>query len=259
MTDKDLKKYLDGIYKKYKKKHSSKDPVWILHRFGEPRDVELIGFIVSCYTYGQVDVINAFIERLLKITGSNIYEFTLNFSKSKDKKLLRGMYYRFNTGEHLISLFDILKKAVTKYGSLNELFLNGYKKDDENIISALSHFTRELKSPLKELKDRPQFKHFIPDPDANSASKRLNLYLRWMVRSDEIDTGAWKGINKSKLIIPLDVHVHRIARALGLVQRRSPDLKFAIELTNKLKQFDPLDPVKYDFALCHVGVDKGRK
>lgn len=253
MTDKELKKFLDGIYKKYKKKHSSKDPVWILHRFTEPRDIELIGFIVSCYTYGQVDVINAFIERLLKITGSNIYEFTVNFSKSKDKKLLAGMYYRFNTGEHLISLFDILKKAAIKYGSLNELFLKGYKEDDENIVPSLSYFTRELKSPLK---DRAQFKHFIPDPDANSASKRLNLYLRWMVRSDDIDTGAWKGIDKSKLIIPLDVHVHRIARELGLVQRRSADLKFAIELTNKLKQFDPLDPVKYDFALCHIGVDR---
>ena len=252
MTDKELKKYLDGIYKKYKKKHSSKDPVWILHRFAEPRDIELIGFIVSCYTYGQVDVINAFIERLLKITGNNIYEFTVNFSKSKDKKLLRGMYYRFNTEEHLVSLLQILQKAIIKYGSLNELFLKGYSTDDDNIVPALLHYTRELKSPLK---DNSQFKHFIPDPGANSASKRLNLYLRWMVRSDEIDTGAWKGIDMSKLIIPLDVHVHRIARELKLVERRSPDLKFAIELTNKLKQFDPRDPVKYDFALCHVGVD----
>lgn len=253
MTDKELKKYLDGIYKKYKKKHSSKDPVWILHRFTDPRDIELIGFIVSCYTYGQVDLINAFIERLLKVTGNNIYEFTVNFSKSKDKKRLQDHYYRFNTGDHLIALFGILKKAVAKHGSLNELFLKGFNKEDENILPGLVHFTGELKSPLK---DRSQFKHFIPDPGANSASKRLNLYLRWMVRSDEIDLGAWKGIDKSKLIIPLDVHVHRIAHALNLVQRRSPDIKFAIELTNKLKQFDTRDPVKYDFALCHIGVDK---
>ena len=253
MTDKKLKKYLDGIYKHYRKKHSSKDPIWTLHRLDDQRDIELLGFIISCYSYGQVNVINAFIERLLKITGSNIYEFTVNFSKSKDKKHLQGMYYRFHTGAHLIALIEILKKAVITHGSLNDLFLNHYSEGDENIVNALAGFTRELKSPLKA---KESFKHFIPESVTNSACKRLNLYLRWMVRKDEIDLGVWQGIKRSKLIIPLDIHVHRNALKLNLIQRRSPDLKFAVALTSKLKQFDPRDPVKYDFALCHTGIDK---
>jgi uncharacterized protein (TIGR02757 family) len=253
LQDKELKKYLDSLYNKYKKKHSSKDPVWTIHRFSDVRDIEIIGFIISCYTYGQVDVINAFIERLLKITGNNIYEFTVNFSKSKDKKRFAGMYYRFNTESHLLDLLNILQKAIHKHGSLNSLFIKHYNQNDPNIVNALTGFTHELKSPLK---DQTTFKHFIPNPGANSASKRLNLYLRWMIRHDEIDLGAWQNIPRSKLIIPLDVHVHRVARNLGLVKRASPDLKFAIELTNKLKQFDPKDPVKYDFALCHIGIDK---
>ncbi|HLT23619.1 MAG TPA: TIGR02757 family protein [Ignavibacteria bacterium] len=253
MKDIELKKYLDGLYKKYRKKHSSKDPVWTLHRFSDIRDIEIIGFIISCYTYGQVDVINAFVERILKITGNNIYEFTVNFSKSKDKKRFTGMYYRFNNESHLVNLFDIIKQALAKHGSLNNLFLDHYNNTDQNIVNALTGFTQELKLPLK---DKTTFKHFIPDPGANSASKRLNLFLRWMVRKDEIDLGAWNGIPKSKLIIPLDIHVHRVARQLGLVKRASPDLKFAIELTEKLKQFYPRDPVKYDFALCHIGIDK---
>ncbi len=253
MNDKELKKYLDGIYKKYRKKHSSKDPVWHLHNLKDARDIELLGFIISCYTYGQVDLINAHIDRLLKNTGTNIYEFTVNFSKSKDKKRLQNLYYRFNTGNHLIWLFQILKKAMISNGSLNNLFLKYYNQSDDNVIPALTGFVNELKSPLK---DRSSFKHFIPDPGSNSSYKRLNLYLRWMVRKDEIDLGVWKSIETSKLIMPLDVHVHRVARHLKLVERKSADLKFAIKLTDRLKQFDPEDPVKYDFALCHIGVDK---
>lgn len=227
--------------------------MWHLHNLKDSRDIELLGFIISCYTYGQVNLINAFIERLLKNTGTNIYEFTVNFSKSKDKKRLQDLYYRFNTGEHLISLFKILKKTIINNGSLNKMFLKYYDKNDENVLPALTGFVDELKSPLKE---RSQFKHFIPDPGSNSSCKRLNLYLRWMIRKDEIDLGIWKGIETSKLIMPLDVHVHRVAKHLNLVERKSPDLKFAIELTNRLKLFDPKDPVKYDFALCHIGVDK---
>ena len=257
MNSNELKALLDTYYRKYKNKYSSKDPVWHLHNClqnsGNKREAELLGFIVSCYSYGQVDLINRFISRFLKNINNNLFQFTVNFSKRKDKKYLKDLNYRFNDAQDMVYLIEALQHNIITHGSLYKLFKKGYSSKDENIMPALAHFTRNLKSKLP---DDAIFNHFIPNPQNKSACKRLNLYLRWMVRSDNIDLGLWKGIDKSKLIFPVDIHIYRIAFRLGLVSRKSPDLKFAIELTEKMKEFDPLDPVKYDFALCHMGIDK---
>ncbi len=251
----DIKKYLDNIYRKYKKKHSSKDPVWILHEYSNPKDIEILGLIISCFCYGRVDQINLFIKNFLHQTSENVYEFTLNFDYVKDKKRIEKLYYRFNDHFDLASLLDNIKAALISNGSLEETFLKYYSKNDENIINGLEGFTNKLRSSKHN--NSKAYSYLIPNVLKNSTCKRLNLYLRWMVRQDEIDLGIWsKNIKTSKLIIPVDTHVYKIARHLDLVQRKSCDLKFAIELTNKLKQFDPTDPVKYDFALCHVGIDK---
>lgn len=252
-----LKEKLDKLYLQYLKRFSSKDPVWVLHRFSDPRDTEIIGLISASYSYGQVDQINRFTDTLLSRIGSKPYEFTINFSKRKDKKFLKDLSYRFNTGDDLAELFSVLSKAVINHGSLKNLFLRGFNPESANIIEALSHFVSELRSysVYKNGNNRTYFNYFLPDPTNKSTCKRMNLYLRWMVRKDKIDTGLWSEIGKSKLIIPVDVHVARVSKNLKLVKRKSVDLKFALELTETLKKFDNDDPVKYDFALCHIGID----
>jgi len=246
MGSENLKGQLERLYIQYKRKFSSKDPVWILHRFNDEKDIEIIGLITSAYAYGQVDLINKFIEKLLARIGNQPYEFTINFEKRKDKKYLKRFNYRFNTGSDLINLFQALQRVLIDYGSLKRLFLKGYKSGQENIATSLTLFTTELN----------QNNFLIPDPLKKSACKRMNLFLRWMVRKDEIDTGIWNEVNKSKLIMPVDVHIARIAKRLNLVKRATVDIKFAVELTRKLKEFDSEDPVKYDFSLCHIGIDR---
>lgn len=248
-----IKKLLDGLYLKYRKKHSSSDPVWNLLRMKNEKDTEILGFITSCYSYGNVALINRFISDFTGRTGHNLFEFTSNYAEHKDKKFLRGLHYRFNTPDDLSELIKCTGRILQRYGSLKNSFASCYDIKDINIIPALTEFVLKFKSGKKP---SPGFKYLVPSPADNSACKRLNLFLRWMVRKDEIDFGIWSDeIDKAKLIMPVDTHVYRISRELNLVNRKSCDLKFAIELTECLKQFDETDPVKYDFALCHYQME----
>ncbi len=253
MRHSELKRYLDENYLSYKKAYSSDDPVWLIHEINDEKNTELTAFIFSCFAYGRVDIMNEFLNKLLARLNGNMYEFTVNFDDRKDKKHLVNLYYRFNISNDLVFLFKQLRQAISDYGSLKSLFLKGYSGADDNILNGLYNFTDYLK---KGIKANSKFHYLIPDSRKNSTCKRLNLFLRWMVRNDEIDPGLWSSeISKSKLIIPVDTHVYRISRQLNLIDRKSCDMKFAIELTQKLKEFDRNDPVKYDFALCHIGID----
>lgn len=249
-----LKDKLENLYEHYRYRYSSKDPVWILHRFSDARDIEIIGLITAAYSYGQVDLINKFTDKLLRAIGGKPYEFTINFTKRKDKKYLKGLNYRFNSEGDLLLLFNAINKAIIKYDSLKNLFLSAYDNSSESTIDALSNFITVLNSYSKN--GHGYFNYLLPNPNNKSTCKRMNLYLRWMVRKDEIDTGIWSGVSTSKLIMPVDVHVARVSRKLRLVKRKSVDLKFALELTRNLKKFDNDDPVKYDFSLCHIGIDR---
>ena len=249
-----LKELLENQYLKYKRKFSSKDPVWVLHEFQDARDIEIAGLITSAYAYGRVEQINKFIKRLFSDIGGNPYEFTINFKKRKDKKYLKGFKYRFNSESDIISLFDVINRNLVKHGSLKNLFLSGYHCNDDNIINALTNFSRSLS--LKNNSINKYYHYLVANPANNSTCKRMNLFLRWMVRKDEIDLGVWNEVSPSKLIMPVDTHIARISKKLKLVKRKTLDLKFAVELTKRLKKFDGNDPVKYDFALCHLGIDK---
>ncbi|NOS85484.1 MAG: TIGR02757 family protein [Ignavibacteria bacterium] len=255
MNNSELKEKLEAHYLNYRQKFSSKDPVWILHRFTDEKDIELIGLITAAYAYGSVDQINRFINELLLKTGNKPYEFTINFSKRKDKKHLSGLYYRFNSHFDLLDMFSSLNKVIVKHGSLKNLFLSHYEAAHTNIIPALSGFTNELNKNIPK-NDNRYYHYLFSNPVNKSTCKRMNLFLRWMVRKDNVDLGLWNEVDTSKLIMPVDTHIARISKKLKLVNRKSIDLKFAMELTNKLKEFDPFDPVKYDFALCHIGIDK---
>ncbi len=254
MNSVQLKDLLENLYATYSPKFSSRDPVWNLHRFSDERDIEIAGLITSAYAYGSVDQINNFIDTLLKRIGNKPYEFTINFEKRKDKKFLNGMYYRFNSEGDLINLFDSLSKNLVRHSSLKKLFMSNHEQEHENIVEALTGFTSALSS--NTLKNNKYYHYLLPNPANGSTCKRMNLFLRWMVRKDDIDLGIWGEVSTSKLIMPVDTHIGRISKRLKLVKRISIDLKFAIELTDKLKEFDALDPVKYDFSLCHIGIEK---
>lgn len=237
------------------KKFSSKDPVWNLYNFSDPEDIELAGLITAAFSYGSVDQINAFLVQLFRKTGKNLHEFTINFSKQKDKKYFKGLYYRFNSHNDLIDMFNALQIILCKYGRLKNLFFSQFSYNDTNILNALSNFTSVLNKNITSA-NNGYYHYLFSDPQNKSTCKRMNLFLRWMVRKDEIDTGLWSETGSAKLIMPVDTHIARLSKSLGLVKRKTVDLKFAVELTQMLKEFDRNDPVKYDFALCHLGIEK---
>lgn len=252
--NKELKKYLDRLYLKYSRKYSSDDPVWILHNLKNKKDIEVLAFIISCFSYGRVELIVDFISKLTDSINKEIFEFIINYNSSRDRKYIKGFYYRFNTESDLSELFRCLSLVLKKYNSLENLFMEKYSTAEENILTPLNHFTKTFNS-FSRIPQGSSFRYLIPVPENNSTCKRLNLFLRWLVRKDNIDLGLWKNVSKSQLLIPVDTHVYQVSRELGLISRKSCDLKFSLILTDTLKTFDSNDPVKYDFALCHLGIE----
>lgn len=247
-----LKIYLEDIYSKYKHKHSSKDPVWILHECKTDLDREVLGLIVSCYSYGNIDLINRFINQFLQISGMNVTEFIMNLDAAKDRKYFKNMNYRFNNSEDLVLLLLNIKSVLEKKKSLSELIKELVNKK-QSVVNIISDFIDEIK--FIKSKNQKNFEYLLPNPRNGSTCKRMNLYFRWMVREDEIDLGVWKKfINKSELIMPVDTHIYRVSQELKMVKRKSCDFNYAVELTEFLKTIDPTDPIRFDFALCHVKV-----
>ncbi|HCA44040.1 MAG TPA: TIGR02757 family protein [Bacteroidetes bacterium] len=247
-----LKIYLEDIYSKYKHKHSSIDPVWILHNCKSDSDREVLGLIVSCYSYGNIDLINRFINKFIEISGMGVTEFIKNFDASKDKKYFKEMNYRFNNSEDFVLLLLNIKSVLEKKKSLSVLIKELADKN-LSVINIISDFVDELK--FIKSKKQKNFDYLLPHPGKGSTCKRMNLYFRWMVREDEIDLGVWKKfINKSELIMPVDTHIYKVSQELKMIKRKSCDMKYALELTDFLKSFDPTDPVRFDFALCHIKV-----
>ncbi len=256
-----LKSLLEHLYRDYDYKgRIAFDPIEFPHRYSRPEDIEVAAFIASCLAYGQVSVFKAVLENIFSICGESPYDFVASFRPDREGGLFENVRYRFNTQRDIIALFHTLSKVVTNYGSLKSLFLASYDTEN-NIIASLDNFMDRLLSI--DTKDvygsdiKPLgYRQFFPRPQDGSPCKRLNLFLRWMVRDKDVDFGLWPEIPKNKLLIPLDTHIARISRCLGLTQRSSVDLKMAIEITECLKGLDPEDPIKYDFALCHQGISR---
>ncbi|MBN1786895.1 MAG: TIGR02757 family protein [Sedimentisphaerales bacterium] len=250
---KTLKNILEGLYQKYNhKKFIPPDPLQFVYHYKSKADMEIAAFLAAVFAYGAVEQIEKFLTALLTKMGPRPAEFIKNFSAT-DKKLFRNLKYRFNTSEDIISLLIILKKVLNRYGNLENLFLKGYNKTDENIIPAVNNFSHTL---LKMHKAKPGrgLKFLLPDVKKGGTCKRLFLFLRWMVRQDKVDTGLWKGIDKSRLIVPVDVHMGRLSKIIGLHRRKTVNLKAAVEITAGFAQICPKDPVKYDFAMCRIGI-----
>lgn len=254
-TIKSLKPLLETLYFDYQQKYSVDDPIWLVHEVKGRKNQEVFAFILSCFCYGLIKNIKKVGKFILERTDYSPYEFILEFEPAVKGKLFTDFYYRFNNSEDLISLFVNLRNILTEETSLQNAFLKGYDHSHTNIIPALSNFTKILRKKI--LKGSLNYRYLIPDVELGSTCKRLNLFLRWMVRKDEIDLGLWSGkVTRDKLLVPVDIHIYRISRELKLVNRNQCDIKFAVELTENLKLLSPDDPVKYDFSLCHQEIKK---
>jgi uncharacterized protein (TIGR02757 family) len=245
-----IKFFLDENYRKYNNiSFIATDPVSIPHRFSRKEDIEIAGFLSATLAWGQrVTIINN-AEKLLSLMNSLPYDFIMNFRES-DLEFFRGFVHRTFNYSDLCTFFFALKNIYQNHGGIEKVFTTGISKGGMDI--AIAHFRHTFLEVDHERRSR---KH-ISNPLSGSSSKRINMYLRWLVRKDEsgVDFGLWKGIRSDQLICPLDVHSGRVARKLGLLGRKQDDWKAAEELTEKLRQFDPSDPVKYDFALFGLGV-----
>jgi uncharacterized protein (TIGR02757 family) len=233
------------------------DPIELVKRYAQPRDIEVSGLLATALAYGRADLFKPKVDGLLKQMGSSPADYVASLTVARAAKLLDGFVYRFNLGTDVAVLLLGMGRTLKRLGSLEALLLEG----GEDLHGALAHFTAGLRraAPMTELRaklgpDRG-LAHLLPHPLGKGAAKRLNLYLRWMVRGpDAIDFGIWKGVPTRRLIIPLDTHVQRISRLLGFTARRDLSWRTAEEVTASLRLLDPEDPVRYDFALCHYGM-----
>lgn len=254
-----LKKKLNYHFKAFDKTQISPDPLQFLHLYKKGQDIEVMGFIASVFAYGNVKQIINSLEKIKSIWDDHPFEYITNFSR-KNLKDLRGLKHRFYNEDDIVNLFLALNYAYKSYGSLKKLFLSFYNSSQQNLKSAISKFSSQLLNFVLERTNSSYvsqgIKFMFPLPEKGSACKRMNLFLRWMVRKDELDFGLWNEIPTNKLVIPVDTHIAKICKSLKLTKGNDVNWKMAEEITESLKRFDPIDPVKYDFALCHIGMRK---
>ena len=229
------------------------DPISIPHQFSKKQDIEITGFIAATLAWGQRKTIINKCNELFNLMDNAPFDFIKNHQDSDLKRFLAFKHRTFNATDTLYFI-EFFKDFYAKNDSLENAFIVSLSPDNQDIRVGLENFQRVFFS----LEDYPTRTHkHVATPARNSSCKRLNMFLRWMVRKDNkgVDFGIWDKIKTSQLVCPCDVHVERVARKLGLITRPKPDWQTAVELTQNLKQLDPNDPVKYDFALFGLGVE----
>jgi uncharacterized protein (TIGR02757 family) len=249
MNSRDLRQHLDSLYEKLnRREYVSPDPLQFLYDYKDPADREIVGLIASSLAYGRVAQILASVSNVLdRMTKPN--KFLKRASRKKLDDTFLGFKHRFTTGDEMAAMLHGAKLAIKKHGSLGACFASGMREDHETVVPAMANFVAELNEGADG-----NAGSLLPEPSRGSACKRLNMYLRWMVRRDDVDPGGWKGISPSKLVVPLDTHMHRICTELGLTKRKAADLRTAVEITEAFRGLSPSDPVRYDFCLTRLGI-----
>lgn len=276
MKSNELREFLEEKYQKYNTPDFiSEDPVSVPHQFENKEDIEISGFLTALIAWGRRDIIIRNANRLMEIMGQEPFRFVAEASEEELAGLDNFVHRTFQgvDGKALVlGLRNIYKDRGGLEGVFTEALSPGFTQNESDLPS------KEAKSPLNYPPEgtknglialRSHFIHspnfpqrtqkHLADPEKGSSAKRLNMYLRWMVRNDRagVDFGLWKGISPAQLICPLDVHVGNVARKLKLLKRSQNDWKAAVDLTSNLAKFDPADPVKYDFALFGLGIYEG--
>ena len=246
-----IKQLLDNRILKYNRfDFIDTDPIQIPHRFAIKEDIEIAGFLTATISWGQRKSIINNANRLMELLDNSPYQFIIEADNADWKRVERFVHRTFNGGDCLFFL-DSLKNIYLHHAGLENVFFTGYQYEN-SIFSGLKHFRKVFLSIPHE---KHPTKH-ISDVSANSAAKRLNMFLRWMIRNDDngVDFGLWKKIPPSALMLPLDVHTGNVARGLGILNRKQNDWKAVEEITSLLRSFDATDPIKYDYALFGIGV-----
>lgn len=256
--EKHLSQYLDEAVQRYNTPDFiPNDPLSIPHRFGLLQDREITGFWTATLAWGQRKTIIQSASRLVELMDGAPYDFIVNHVEEDRARFLDFKHRTFQATDTLWFL-EFLQQFYRKNQSLEHAFVRHLQPGDANVEPALTGFHRDFfDHPYAPQRTR---KH-VATPERGSTCKRLNMFLRWMVRTDTagVDFGVWKAIRPAQLLIPLDVHVERVARRLGLLRRKQTDWQAVLELTQNLRAFDPEDPVKYDFALFGLGVLENKK
>jgi uncharacterized protein (TIGR02757 family) len=254
-----LKPILDRLYGEFNYPDSATDPIQIVRRFSRRDDREVVGFCASALAFGRVTSVIQSIERLLAIMGDRPAEYVRHFDPQRQGPAFAAFVHRWTRGADLVALVWILRQMFDRAGSIEAFLAEGYDPAATDVGPALDSFSTralalDIRAAYGRVPPRPGVCYFFPRPSAGSACKRLNLFLRWMVRRDALDLGVWTRIATASLVVPLDTHVIRVGRCLRLTRYTSPGWRMAHEITSSLRQLDPDDPVKYDFALCHLGM-----
>jgi len=253
----EIKTALETLYGMYNHRRLiPPDPLQFIYRYSNPPDMEIVGFLSALLAYGRVAQIQADLNRLFDRMGNSPSAFVRDFDRRK-RTALKDFKHRFTTGDDISDLLAVLKVVLNRSGSIESCFLKGFRDSDPNIIPALTQFTHSLRAiSAQQRRGRVTdgLKYLLTDPSKASACKRLNLFLRWMVRKDDVDPGLWKSIDKAKLIVPVDVHMGRLCGILGFHSGKSISLATAIQITQAFARIEPNDPAKYDFALSRVGI-----
>ncbi|MBO6939504.1 MAG: TIGR02757 family protein [Deltaproteobacteria bacterium] len=227
------------------------DPVGFVHRYADPADKEVVGLVAAGLAFGNVVAIRRSVQRVLDTLGPSPAAAVDERTPARLRRDLKGFVHRVWKGEHVAAMLANAGAIRRSHGSLGQRFTD-HVETSGDLREGLARFADELRGPNA---DR-SLRHLVPDPRAGSACKRLLLYVRWMVRpADGVDLGLWP-LDPSHLVIPVDTHIHRIGKNLGLTDRNDASWRTAEEITDALRVIDRSDPVRYDFALCHMGVSR---
>ena len=243
-----LRSRLDHIYTRFNSPcFVEPDPLQFVRDFKGKADQEIIGVIAALLAYGRVSQINKSVDTVVGIMSQRPYDYILTTRDQQIARDFSSFSYRFTKPEHMLELIRGIRRVVRTFGSLEQCFLKGYHPGDDSTIPGLiylmDHITRDC-----------SYGHLCADPSKKSACKRHHLFLRWMIRKDEVDPGPWQGIDRSKLLIPLDTHMFAIGTLLGFTRRKSADITTALEITRGFRAINAEDPVKYDFSLTRFGI-----
>lgn len=266
------KSYLEKLYNVYNRRDSVEDPIQIVKLFQEDENKEILAFISSLYAFGNIKQINSALIKIFRILQPSAKKRILDRDYIFYLRKNEDINHRFLFHNEFLNILLTLNLVLNEYKSIKNLFLSGYDPEEINLKSAISHFSKKLReyynhsvilfnqkksnskifNKIKDQTENRKLKFLFPDPFSNSTCKRMNLFLRWMVRKDNVDFGLWGEIKTSQLVIPLDSHIYQIAKFYNLTKKKSPSWNMAFEITEQLKKFDPSDPIKYDFALSHL-------
>jgi uncharacterized protein (TIGR02757 family) len=250
---------LEELYRSFDHANAASDPINIVRRFTARQDQEIVGFCAAALAFGRVASVLQSIESLLAVVGPRPAAFVRRFDVARHGQALAPLVHRWIRGRDLVALLLILQRMLREHGSIEAFFLAGDDPAAPDVGPALESFsTRALQTDLTSVYGRtrptPGVSYFFSRPSSGGACKRLNLFLRWMVRKDAVDLGAWTKLSPARLIVPLDTHVIRLGRCLRLTRYASPGWNMAAEITASLRRLNADDPVRYDFSICHVGM-----